>query len=190
MATTIKMESQNMCSGCPALCCKISAEITSYDIARIILNEGKDCSDFVQLARARSDDQGFVAKNECMMFVLKHNQGSCVFLSADQKCSIENSKPSLCLSYPFELRFGKLFIRHDKLCPLKNLLRPDIGKMSKEVLEDYYWERDRYYEIVDDWNLFAEGTESPELFLKYAFDQMELESTPMGSIIRKIKRLF
>jgi Fe-S-cluster containining protein len=181
----------NMCFGCKVHCCTLQIDLTVYDIARISHFE-KPVPFLVYVDAKRDDPFAFRAFGKLVKFVLlKKQDGLCVFFDGRKNlyCTIEDSKPSVCLAYPMTLTAsGQVVIRPNVVCPTENLRRADFNKMSKSVLEDYFWERERYYEFVADWNQTARGDESPEAFLRFAASEMDLEKTPPGRIIRKIKR--
>lgn len=199
MAVNVKVapppaESQNMCSGCPGHCCRLRVDLTSYDILRITAIEERAPHEFAEAVIAAEDDAlAFKSDGGMAKFVLRHRiNGWCILFNEKKElsCTIERSKPAICLSYPFSLVDGKSALRANILCPQKNRLMADKVKMAPSVLEDGIWEFLRYQEMVDDWNTVARGDESPEDFLRFAASEMDLERTPLGRIIRKLKRGF
>jgi uncharacterized protein len=190
MATTIKMESQNMCFGCQSLCCRISAAITTYDILRVVEATGKPVNEFVQYCPVEKDALGFKALNGRMEFYLKREQDSCVFLKGRPQavCTIEDFKPGVCLTYPFSLRNGEVSIRKEALCPPGNMKRADYEKMSLEALDDCQYELDIYVEIIEDWNALAKGDERPEEFLDFSVKELDLVQKPLlGPHMRRLR---
>jgi Fe-S-cluster containining protein len=180
MATTLKMESQNMCFGCPSLCCRISAALTIFDIVRICESSGEPAGGFVTAAPVAKDAPGFRALNQTMEFFLLRPDGSCIFLRGRPQpfCSIEAFKPGVCISYPFSLRDGKAQIRRDALCLPNNLEKADFAKMSPALLDACQYELGRHSEIVDEWNSLAQGSEKPEEFLNFAVHELHLMQKP------------
>ncbi len=184
---------ENMCSGCIGLCCRgPTVDLTTYDMFRIVLSEGKVPDDFVTMVFAKPDDAFAFRTDQGMvkMIVRQKPGGHCVFLNPEAalKCTVERVKPAVCLSYPFWYQEGEPYLRNDVLCPPRNKGMADRGKMSKKALSDCHWESSRYMEIVTDWNMLAKENEPVEKFLKFAAKEMELESTPWGSALRSIKR--
>lgn len=180
---------RGMCNGCASHCCKLTVGVTTYDVFRIMMEEKKDAAEFMYVAEADWDDAfAFRAQGKLAKIILKHRGDSCVFLNEKQECTIEKSKPYVCLAYPFSLKDGALFMRPEALCPLENKARADTHKMSVDVLKDAQWEWDRYQEIVDDWNRSARGDEKPSEFIIFAGREMELEKSHWGSFLRKARR--
>jgi Fe-S-cluster containining protein len=187
-----KPETQNMCHGCPGHCCKLLVDLTSYDIFRLIVLSEKNFGDFAEVAYAKPDDAyGFRALGVIVKLVLRHkDNGYCVLFNEKNGlgCTVEESKPAICLTYPFVINGGRREFQARALCPPKNRLKADYAKMSPQVFDDAFWEFDRYQEIINDWNLAADGSELPGDFLAFAASEMELEKTRLGRIIRTLKR--
>ncbi|HSB46838.1 MAG TPA: YkgJ family cysteine cluster protein [Candidatus Bilamarchaeum sp.] len=180
----------NMCAGCPGYCCKLLVDLTSYDLFRLVILEKKDALEFVEAVYAARDDAyAFRAEGSMVKLVLRHKEnGYCVFFNEKEKlgCSVEEGKPAICLMYPF-CGDGRSF-QSNALCPSENRRRADYAKMSKEVYMDAIWEFQRYQEIIDDWNTKSDGSENTADFLNFAAAEMELEKSPLGRQVRRLKR--
>jgi Fe-S-cluster containining protein len=188
MKVSIEKPQSNMCYGCEVYCCTLLVELTSYDIFRIAIEQVKDPDDFVDVLFAEPGDLNVFRANGIMVkLALKHKGKYCVFFDreAKLKCTIDKSKPSLCLAYPFSSGGS---ILSDALCPKENLKKAHSAKMSPEALADCKWELDRYIEIVQDWNMLSDGSQSVNDFLRFAAAEMTRESSPAGSIYRKARR--
>ena len=190
MPTKISLEKPqtNMCFGCEVYCCALIVELTSYDIFRIVMEQGRDSDDFVDVLFAEPEDAiGFRAGGMIVKLALKHKGRYCVFFERDAKlkCTIDKSKPALCLAYPFDSE-GR--IRKEALCPAENLKRVHSAKMSPEALADCKWELERYIEIVNDWNRVSDGSQGVNDFLRFAAREMAAERSPAGSFYRKARR--
>lgn len=186
---------KNMCLGCKISCCQFLIPLTSYDIARIMQQEGKRPEDFmVALEDTEHEwEDSFRVLGRRYRFVMKaRGTGHCVFHDREGrlKCKIEDSKPAICLAYPMELANGKPSLRLDAVCPAENRkIAARAGKMTKKVLEDGKWEIERYREMVTDWNAHAIGNETPDQFFNFALREMSHERTFAGSMRRKIRRM-
>jgi Fe-S-cluster containining protein len=187
-------DSANMCSGCLGHCCKLHVDLTIYDILRISELEKKEFDSFVQLYEADETDAfGIKSMGKLVKFSLaKKADGFCAFFDSKSGlyCTIENSKPGICLMYPMSIKEGTIVLRDDAVCPDENKKKADFSKMNHQVLEDYDWEWKKYYEYVVEWNSFAKGDENPNDFIRYAIEQVKHEMTPIGRFYRKIKKLF
>lgn len=187
-----KGKTASMCAGCGGRCCRLSVDLTTFDIARIATFTGKPAGDFMHLAKAAPDDAfALRCMGDSLKAVMKHKpDGYCVFYNGDDArgCDIEGVKPATCLYYPFSLYGGNPFIRQNALCPLENRRHADPEKMSAAALGDCDWEDAFYKEILSDWNAQARGGESFGEFFKFAGSEIELNSRPLGRHIRKVIR--
>lgn len=197
MAVTVKMDAQgkepeNMCTGCPGHCCRLLVDLTAYDITRLVVLAKKDSLDFVDLVFAKPDDAyAFRAQGAMVKLILKHKpDGYCIFYDEEGKlgCSVEEAKPAICLTYPFTE--GLTRFQENALCPPRNRLRADFVKMNRQVYDDARWEFDRFMEIVDDWNLVSDGSESGTDFLRFASSEISLEMSFWGRPVRRVLRAF
>ncbi|MFH1125768.1 MAG: YkgJ family cysteine cluster protein [Candidatus Altiarchaeota archaeon] len=50
-------------------------------------------------------------------FVMKRNNGKCVFLDGSGSCSIYEIRPEVCRNFPFFREFGILYCRDVSFCP-------------------------------------------------------------------------
>lgn len=172
----------SMCAGCSAPCCSLRPELTTYDVARIMELEGRGL-DFVEFTEAARDDAlPISASGRQMKMTLRREDGTCVFFnqSSPLKCSIDRSKPAVCIAYPytFSNALGK-----NILCPPANLSKADA---DMQALKDSEWEYERYKEIVQDWNSGKGGSIAD--FIVFAAKEMEVEKSPLGSALRRARR--
>lgn len=183
---------QNMCEGCTIPCCRMDIRLTSYDIVRIMLGQGRKPGSFAILVEDEDSPESFLALGRKIRFMMKYGRsGFCVLHNAKRKlkCTAEEVKPAVCLVYPMGLMDGRPVVRADAICPVSSLKKADFSKMSKSTLEDACWELERYWEIVGDWNASAKGNEEPEDFFRFALGEMHLESSIPGSVQRRMRRL-
>lgn len=187
-------QNKNPCHGCDGRCCRLTVELTTFDIGRIsskLEKEGKPAG-FVALDDALDDAFGFVAGGRRTRFVMRRKpDGSCIFLDPDGTlhCTINDAKPAICLTYPFERKDGSIGVRASKECPPENAsrIRPDDGGLAK-MLEDNRSEWDRYMEIIEDWNRRTDGSAGHEQFALFAMREMEIMSSPFGRLARGARR--
>ena len=85
------------CIGCGA-CCRIPNGIVRVgedEISRIAKFLGMDEGEFISNETAVAPDRrGLILKSR--------EDGSCVYLSEDNRCMIHNVKPDKCRSFPYE----------------------------------------------------------------------------------------
>ncbi len=181
----------NMCLGCDGHCCSLRVELTPFDIARIAHQEGKKAEEFTALAAAKPDDAfSFRINGGRFKFILAKKDGKCCFFRKGAlNCSIEGSKPALCLIYPFSSSYGVTYVRREAVCPTDNLRRADDKKMSSSVLRDYYWESARYEYSLKIWNRYARGNETLEQFYKFIAADIDADKSRFASFRRGLGRL-
>lgn len=184
---------ENMCAGCDAPCCvRLRAELTVYDVARIVALEKQDPAKFLLLAETDDDDALFIRiLGKRLKLIMAKKDGNCVFLKpgAALKCAIDLSKPSICTAYPLKFLWkGQNGYLEKTLCPSENLKQAESAIPAK-VLDDARWEWQRHMEIVHDWNKLAQGDEGLDRFFAFAAIEMDSEKTPLGSLMRRARRI-
>lgn len=89
-----------VCSTC-GNCCRLRfIELTLKNVERIQAKGHKNFYDEI--------------KNE---FVMKRNNGKCIFLNQDNSCSIYEIRPEVCRDFPFFKKFGLVYCRSASYCP-------------------------------------------------------------------------
>jgi Fe-S-cluster containining protein len=179
---------KSVCAGCAGWCCSLVPELTVYDVVRIAESVGRSVDEFVAFVESTPDNSiPFRVLGKTAMMTFKRNGSVCVFFDSKShlKCSINASKPSVCTTYPFSLHSSGMLGR--VMCPAENMRRMQQA-LDTKTRQDAAWEFGRHTEIVEDWNARAEGDEGISEFLAFAAKEMESEKTPLGSILRKIRR--
>jgi Fe-S-cluster containining protein len=181
----------SMCAGCAGWCCSLYPELTTYDVVRIMELGGKDILEFLDFVEAQEDDAlPFKACGQLVKMTLKRRGSSCIFFDnkSPLKCSIHDSKPAVCLAYPYTFISSDGTMMKRVICPKENLRKSD-GALDKSTVHDARWEFERYSEFVADWNASARGDEEVKEFFAFAAREMEAEKTPLGSLLRKARRM-
>jgi Fe-S-cluster containining protein len=98
------------CDNCEKKCCPPRVVISLFDVARFIdsgMNErvGGKFEGFVNLYL--SDDGKDVELTHTHMFPVERDAEDCVFLDENRKCSIYESRPFICRSYPVVIRIDE-----------------------------------------------------------------------------------
>lgn len=191
MPASAPIDNPNMCYGCKSKCCTLRVDLTPFDIARIVHSEGKEAKDFAVFVPAKPNDAfGFRLKGGYFKFVLLRKDGICCF-SGDGalKCTIEKSKPAVCIVYPFSISYGITYLRRETVCPAENLQRADYSKMSAAVLRDYLWESARYEETLRLWNRHARGDEELAQFYSFVAHDIDADKSRLGGLKRSLGRM-
>jgi len=107
---------------------------------------------------------------------LKQKNGACEFLEETDevfRCTVNDFKPGVCKSYPFEMKDGKLSQMSDIMCPTDWNL-DEFEKMMIPHLKEDKSEWEFYDELVKEWNLKYDGKKMLPEFLKFMMDKVEL----------------
>jgi Fe-S-cluster containining protein len=167
--------------------------MTMYDVARIAGLEGKEIGSFLQFLEADDRDaMAFRAGGRMLKMVLRAQGGKCIYHnpSSRLKCSIQDSKPAVCLAYPMKfLLKNESGFMDNALCPAENLAKARTV-IPQKTLIDARWEWERHLEIVSDWNSSSRGNEDASEFFAFAAREIEAEKTPLGSLLRRARRAF
>jgi len=76
---------------------------------------------FLEIYGAKDCDLGINVKEDLLDLALKQKNGRCVFLEESKevfKCTVNDFKPSVCKSYPFQMKNRKLIQMKDKMGPV------------------------------------------------------------------------
>ncbi len=122
-------------------------------------------------------DLGIKVKEGLLDLALKQKEGRCMFLEETKdvfRCTINDIKPSICKSYPFQMKNGKLIQMSDKMCPVEWDTKEFEAIMSTHLKKDEYeW---RFYdELVLEWNEKHWIKKPLSEFLKFMLDRVVLE---------------
>jgi Fe-S-cluster containining protein len=136
------------CSGCGNCCKEPLLPLTDGDVRRISNHTGHRAEDFVQWVDRNAIDmddepEAFVALRQGKrVMILKHQRGQCVYLGADDRCTIYSARPLGCRIYPFDPSWKKdgslrrLTIVRATECPHEMDGHNDVGEMHD--LDDRY----------------------------------------------------
>ena len=164
------------CVDCHTDCCKeYTIFVNAHDVYR--LSNGLKCKPetFLELIGAKDYSLGIKVEEGLVDLALKQENNACKFLEETNdvySCTVNDFKPGVCKSYPFEMKNGKLSQMSDIMCPtdwdltgFKEMMIPHLKKDESE------W--NFYDKLVTEWNSKHEG-ESLSIFLKFMLNQVEL----------------
>ena len=164
------------CFDCHTDCCKeYTIFVNSHDVYR--LSNGLNCKPetFLELIGAKDYSLGIKMEEGLVDLALKQNNGGCKFLEETDdvfRCTVNDFKPGVCKSYPFEIKNGKLAQMSDIMCPtdwdlsgFKEMMMPHLKKVEFE------WKF--YDDLVREWNSKYEGQPLSK-FLEFMLNQVEL----------------
>ncbi|MFH1393269.1 MAG: YkgJ family cysteine cluster protein [Candidatus Micrarchaeota archaeon] len=179
---------KNMCIGCKAPCCTLLVELNTYDLNRIRAVVSDEEANFAELMDAADDDLGFKANGRILRFTMKRKpNGDCIFLNREGElhCRVYGNKPSICTTYPFKEKDGKVIVKTTVGCQREAGWDVDDAFRANRKRGDEEW--GRYFEIIDEWNAFAEGYEPHQDFAVFAFHRMEDFKNPLWRLTRGLR---
>jgi Fe-S-cluster containining protein len=168
------------CTTCHTNCCKeYVIFVNAHDIYRLSDKLGLNPESFLKIYGAKDYDLGINVKEGLLDLALKQKGGGCIFLEESKdtfRCTVNDFKPGVCKSYPFQMRDGKLIQMDSKMCPVDWNTQEFENMMSTHLKKDEC-EWKFYDELVLEWN--AKNWENKPLsaFLKFMLDKVSLEFT-------------
>ncbi|MBI2079498.1 YkgJ family cysteine cluster protein [Candidatus Micrarchaeota archaeon] len=165
------------CMRCGRCCTSFGVCITLFDIKRIAEGTGLKPIEFVTFTpeppeRERTEPAILLeGKYSLLILKWKPKKGRvCKFYDENSGlCSIYNSRPTLCRTYPFKLKNNRLVDVKSRACPV--LWIPEEAKQYITDLETYKKELKKYKKIVDFWNSNATEKDTLEDFLRFALNK-------------------
>ncbi len=162
------------CDSCHTNCCKeYVIFVNAHDIYRLSFELGLAPESFLEIYGAKDYDLGIKVDEGLVDLALKQKDGRCMFLEESKdifRCTVNDFKPSVCKSYPFQMKNGKLIQMSDKMCPVEWNTKEFEAMMSTHLKKDEdEWKF--YDELVLEWN--AKYTKKPlSAFLKFMLDRV------------------
>jgi len=168
------------CISCHTNCCKeYVIFVNAHDIYRLSVGLGLSPESFLEIYGAKDYDLGIRAKEGLLDLALKQRDGGCIFLEESKdifRCTVNDFKPSVCKSYPFQMKNGKLTQMSDNMCPVEWNNREFEAMMSIHLKKDKdEWEF--YDELVLEWNAKHRIKKPLSAFLKFMIERVVLEFT-------------
>jgi len=165
------------CVDCHTDCCKeYTIFVNAHDVYRLSNGLNLKPESFLQLIGAKDYSLGIKVEEGLVDLALKQKNGACEFLEETDevfRCTVNDFKPGVCKSYPFEMKDGKLSQMSDIMCPTDWNLDAFEKMMISHLKEDKSeWEF--YDELVKEWNLKYDGKKMLPEFLKFMMDKVEL----------------
>lgn len=163
------------CISCHTNCCKeYVIFVNAHDIYRLV-NLGLDPERFLEIYGAKDYSLGIKVKEGLLDLALKQKNGGCMFLEESKdvfRCTVNEFKPSVCKSYPFQMQNGKLIQMSDKMCPV-DWETAEFEKMMAVHLKKDESEWKFYDELVLEWNAKHWIKKPLSAFLKFILDRVE-----------------
>ncbi|MDH3277215.1 MAG: YkgJ family cysteine cluster protein [Nitrosopumilus sp.] len=168
------------CISCHTNCCKeYVIFVNAHDIYRLSVELTMEPESFLEIYGAKDYDLGIKVKEGLLDLALKQKDSRCMFLEESKdvfRCTVNDFKPSVCKSYPFQMKNGRLIQMSEKMCPV------DWNTKEFEVMMKTHLKKDKdewkfYDNLVLEWNA-KNGIKKPLAeFLKFMLDRVVLEFT-------------
>ena len=165
------------CDKCDTNCCKeYTIFVNAHDIYRLSAGLNKTPESFIEIIGAKDYDLGIKVQEGLLDLALKQKDGACMFLEESKdifRCTVNEIKPSVCKSYPFGFKNGKLIQMDDIMCPT------DWDTGAFESMMSIHLKKDKeewqfYDELVLEWNE-SHGEKKPLAeFLKFMMNRVTL----------------
>ncbi len=163
------------CDSCNTNCCKeYVIFVNAHDIYRLSIGLGLTPVSFLEIYGAKDYDLGIKVKEGLLDLALKQKDGGCMFLEESKdifRCTVNDFKPSVCKSYPFQMKNGKVIQMSDKMCPVEWNTKEFEAMMSTHLKKDEdEWKF--YDELVLEWNAKHYTKKPLSAFLKFMLDRV------------------
>jgi len=184
---TLKIFSENFsipktedfpCVSCHTDCCKeYVIFVNAHDVFRLSSETGLSPENFLEIYGAKDYDLGIKVEEGLLDLALKQKNGGCLFLEESKevyRCTVNDFKPSVCKSYPFQMKHGKLIQMSNNMCPVEWNAQAFETMMSKHLKKDDY-EWDFYDKLVLEWNTKYGVKGKLSEFIKFMLNRVRLD---------------
>ena len=114
---------------CKAACCKRTNPLTIFDVKKISQRKGLNWKEFADFDEEKA------------RLFLKQDNGACIFLDDDSRCTIYAYKPMVCRLLPFEI--SGVMQADEPIMHLKPIDEcPGYGR-GNHLDEDFMWQVER-----------------------------------------------
>lgn len=149
------------CSQCPGACCTtLAVTVNIVDVARIVRTLHLNVYDL--LARYIDEDPlekpyVFWIRRQPVALALNppgDKTCGCPFLMKigdDARCGIYDIRPGTCRVYPFSRQKGRVYHKHNAICPKRFRLAPD-DPVVHAAIDAYQRDWDIHAGFCDEWN--------------------------------------
>ena len=166
------------CDSCHTNCCKeYVIFVNAHDVYRLSVQLKMNPEQFLEIYGAKDYDLGIRVDEGLLDLALKQKNEQCMFLeeSGDVfRCTVNDFKPSVCKSYPFQIKKGKLIQMSEKMCPV------EWDTVEFETMMSIHLKKDEeewkfYDKLVLEWNAKNQIKKPLSAFLKFMLDKVSLE---------------
>ena len=166
------------CDTCDTNCCKeYVIFVNAHDVYRLSTGLGLTPMNFLEIYGAKDYDLGISVEEGLLDLALKQKNDRCMFLEESKdifRCTVNDIKPGVCKSYPFQMKNGKLIQMDSKMCPV------DWDTKEFEAMMAIHLKKDEaewkfYDNLVLEWNSKSSVKKPLSSFLKFMMDKVSSE---------------
>lgn len=166
------------CNTCDTNCCKeYVIFVNAHDIYRLSTGLGLAPMNFLEIYGAKDFDLGINVDEGLLDLALKQKDDKCMFLEESKdifRCTVNDIKPSVCKSYPFQMKNGQLIQMDSKMCPV------DWDTKEFEAMMTVHLKKDEdewkfYDKLILEWNTKFSIKQPMSSFLKFMMDKVSSE---------------
>ena len=166
------------CDTCDTNCCKeYVIFVNAHDVYRLSKGLGVAPISFLEIHGAKDFDLGIDVDEGLLDLALKQKDSQCMFLEESKdifRCTVNDIKPSVCKSYPFQMKDKKLVQMNSKMCPVDWDTEKFESMMTTHLKKDEdEW---KFYEnLILEWNSKHLTKKPLSSFLKFMTDRVASE---------------
>jgi Fe-S-cluster containining protein len=152
--------------------------VTDTDVRRLADGTGRPVTEFARLVGddditldKRSPWWVRLARGRYVM-ALRWRRGGCVFLGADNRCTVYEHRPVACREHPFNITHSEtgalLHLSMSRVVPCPHEWDGDLKR--RDLVAQSRWtnrESEAYTELVKQWNRRGDGARTRPAFLRY-----------------------
>jgi hypothetical protein len=166
------------CDSCHTDCCKeYVIFVNAHDIYRLSMRLKLNPMNFLEILGAKDYDLGINVEEGLIDLILKQKNDGCMFLEETKdtfRCTVNDFKPSICKSYPFQIKNEKLIQMSDIMCPVDWNIKEFESIMLPHLKKDYH-EWKFYDNLILEWNTKNSTKKPLSAFLKFILNRVSLE---------------
>ena len=168
------------CASCPAKCCRnYSVSLTHIDLINLQKNLGSKFTEFIEFDIAVGFDETLAPhillnldglEKHYILRLRRDKKETCLFLGKNNLCTIYDSRPRKCRTYPFVKNSLFIEMKEGSRCPINwNLTKPVIDQFDHDI-DLQKKEIEAFRLICKKWNSSSINLRTIESFLTYLFD--------------------
>lgn len=172
------------CNHCPAKCCKnYSVSLTHSDLFRLKELLGSNFSQYLEFDLALGHDENLAphfllnldgSEKFYILRLKRDKKETCLFLGKNNLCTIYDSRPRKCRTYPFIKDNLSISLKEGSRCPVSWNLDSTLIDQFISDLTNQKDEISQFSKLCKKWNAQNKIQKTKENFLNYLFENASL----------------